>query len=305
MTKPNIKTKTNTKNNTKTKGMKGTIKPVKYNLTHIQVDPIYCLTPGLFRSLQRGERKRSKLDITYVFGNGKKVEFSGSEPLGANDLRILQGLTAMAGVDGLILNTEPKTAAGKELRKALDLKWDAINEKAIMVKGSYRALAKEVGYANIDDTKLIRDCIERLWKVLVIVDDGNGKRMGFHLLSNYASDEVTGNLCVALNPLLVSAILGNGQYVRINMDEVRALNSDVVRLLHQRLCAWINFGKSGRVEIDTLCSYVYPDITTNLSTIKKRRQTVKKALVELISIGWIVEEYSKNKFEVKRPKPLF
>ena len=53
--------------------------------------------PSLFRSLKRGERKRSKLDVVYDYGNNKRIEFSGPEPLGANDLRILQGLVALAG----------------------------------------------------------------------------------------------------------------------------------------------------------------------------------------------------------------
>lgn len=300
MTKP--KTKTNT-TNTKTKGKKRTMKPIKYDLTHAQMEPAYCLAPGLFRSLQKGEAKHSKLDITYIVNDKKRIEFSGPEPLGATELRILQGLVAMAGPNGLILSQEPRTETGQKLRDALELKWGATQEKAIMVKGSYRALAKEIGYTNVDYAEQIRRAIERLWKVSIIADD-HGKRMGFRLLSNYASDEVTGKLCVALNPLIVKAILGNGQYVRINMDEVRALNSDAARLLYQRLCAWINSNEIKRVDLETLCSYVYPITTTNSNTAKTRKQTVKKALTELINLGWTVKEYSKNKFEVKRPKPV-
>lgn len=30
--------------------------------------------------------------------------------------------------------------------------------------------------------------------------------------------------------------MGGGQHVRISMDEVRALDSETARLLHQRLC---------------------------------------------------------------------
>ena len=69
----------------------------KHSLSHVRHDPAHCLAPGLFRALKRGERKRSKLDVTYDYGDGKRIEFSGPEPLGADDLRILQGLVAMAG----------------------------------------------------------------------------------------------------------------------------------------------------------------------------------------------------------------
>lgn len=67
----------------------------KHSLSHVRHDPAHCLAPGLFRALKRGERKRSKLDVTYDYGDGKRIEFSGPEPLGADDLRILQGYKPM------------------------------------------------------------------------------------------------------------------------------------------------------------------------------------------------------------------
>lgn len=230
----------------------------KFDLTHARHDPAHCLAPGLFRSLKRGERKTSKLDVTYEFGQGQKIEFSGPEPLGADDLRILQGLVAMAGPAGLVLSPEPKTDAGLQLRLFMEPKWDAIRQDAMVVKGSYRALAKEIGYANIEDTKPIRDCIERLWKVSIIALSG-GKRRGFRLLAEYASDDAAGKLFVALNPMIAQAVMGGNQHVRINLWEVRSLKSDAARLIHQRLCGWIDPGRSRRIELDTLCSYVWPD----------------------------------------------
>jgi hypothetical protein len=274
----------------------------KHDLTHARHDPAHCLAPGLFRSLKRGERKRNKLDVVYDYGDGKSLEFSGPEPLGADDLRILQGLVAMAGPGGLVLSPEPQTEAGRQLRLFLEPKWEAVQQDAMVVKGSYRALAREIGYANPDDTKPIRECIERLWKVSIIAQNGR-KRQGFRLLSEYASDEQDGKLYVALNPLIARAVMGGGQHVRISMDEVRALHTDPARLLHQRLCGWIDPGKSGRVELDTLCDYVWPDEVTNVNAIKKRRQTARKALSELAGVGWMVSEYAKGKWRIERPLP--
>ena len=77
----------------------------KHDLSHARHDPAHCLAPGLFRALKRGERKHSKLDVIYDYGDGKRIEFSGPEPLGADDLRILQGLVAMAWC--LSLNRRP------------------------------------------------------------------------------------------------------------------------------------------------------------------------------------------------------
>ena len=61
-------------------------------------------------------------------------------------------------------------------------------------------------------------------------------------------------------------------------------------------------GKSGKAEIDTLCGYVWPDVAANANTMKTRRQTTRKALVELAAVGWTVNEYAKGKWEISRPK---
>jgi hypothetical protein len=275
---------------------------VKHDLTHARHDPAHCLAPGLFRALKRGERKHSKLDVVHEYGSGKRIEFSGPEPLGVDDLRILQGLVAMAGPSGLVLGPEPKTEGGEQLRLFLEPKWEAVEADAMVVKGSYRALAREIGYS-ADSGKhfqAIRDCIERLWKVSIIAQNGR-KRQGFRLLSEYASDEEDGRLYVALNPLIAQAVMGGGQHVRISMDEVRTLNSETARLLHQRLCGWIDPGKTGKAAIDTLCGYVWPSEASG-STMRKRRQRVREALPELEALGWAVAEYAKGKYGITRPK---
>jgi hypothetical protein len=271
----------------------------KHELTHARHDPAHCLAPGLFRSLKKGDRKRLKLDITYEFGKGQRIEFSGPEPLGADDLRILQGLIALGGPSGLVLSPEPKTEAGRQLRLFLEPKWEAIQQDGLVIKGSYGGLAREIGYANPNDTKPIRDCIERLWKVSIIVQDGK-KRQGYRLLSEYASDDASGALHVALNPRIAEAIMGTRPHARIELEEVRKLESDPARLMHQRLCGWIDPGKSGKAELDTLCGYVWPDDAAP-EAMKKRRQGIRKALAELVAAGWTAIEYAKTKFEICRP----
>ncbi|MBN8726421.1 MAG: hypothetical protein J0H15_01790 [Xanthomonadales bacterium] len=140
------------------------------------------------------ERKTAKLDVVYVIGDGRRIEFSGPEPLGADDLRVLQGLVALAGPRGKMLPTTPKTAGGVELRERLEPRWDAVAENAIAYSGSYRRLAHEIGVADSGrHLELIRDSIERLWKVSIIAQSG-GRRQGYHLLSTYAGNTETGQL---------------------------------------------------------------------------------------------------------------
>lgn len=278
-----------------------------FKLTHARHDPAHCLAPGLFRSLRKGERKTSKLDVKFTHG-ADSIRFWGPEPLGAEDLRVLQGLVAMAATSGesgrgIMLQPEAESEAGKCLRESLHLKDDALQKEGMVAQGSYRQLAQEIGYADADGGsrfKAIRESIERLWAVSVIVER-NGRRQGFRILSDYASDAATGNkLLVALNPRLAEAIIGDRRYTRIDMNEVRALKTDPARLIHQRLCGWIDPGKSGKIETDNLAAYAWPD-ACEAETMKKRRQAVKKALTELVGLHWKVEEYAQGKWLIARP----
>jgi hypothetical protein len=283
---------------------------MKYDLTHARHDPAHCLTPGLFRSLKRGERKRLKLDVTYIHGNDS-IRFWGPEPLGVDDLRVLQGLVAMAatsgeGGRGIVLSPEPKTGEGQQLRLWLYLKWDAIEKDSMIAKGSFRQLAKEIGYTADSGGafRIIRESIERLWAVSVIVER-DGRRQGFRILADYASDEREGKLFVALNPRLAEAVMGKRPYTRIELSEVRALQTDPARLIHQRLCGWIDPGKTGLVEIDTLCKYVWHDgAKQGSSTLRMRKAAIRKGLTEIAAVGWAVTEYAKGKWKIVRPPAL-
>ena len=90
-------------------------------LSHARLETAHCLAPGLFRSLSHGDREQEKLKVSYKHGERENIEFSGPEPLGVDDLRVLQGLVAMAGPHGIILSPEPTADAPRQLRLLLDL----------------------------------------------------------------------------------------------------------------------------------------------------------------------------------------
>ncbi len=272
----------------------------KFDLTHARHDPAHCLAPGLFRSLKRGERKRSKLDVTYTFGEGESMRFVGFEPLGADDMRLLQGIVALGGPNGILLTPEPTTETGQQLRLFLEPRFEAIEQDGLVVRESLTKLLSETGMTDSgDNIKTLKASLLRMSNVTILVTKGQ-RQAAFHLMS-HAFDEADGRLWVALNPRIAEAILGRRPYAWIDMAEVRALQTDPARLMHQRLCGWINPGKAGRVELDTLCGYVWRDEVTNVNAIKKRRQTARKALAELAAIGWTVSEYTKGKWEIRRP----
>ncbi|MGD9710261.1 MAG: replication protein C, IncQ-type [Halothiobacillaceae bacterium] len=271
---------------------------MKYDLTHARHDPAHCLTPGLFRSLKRGERKKLKLDVTYKYGYDF-LRFTGFEPLDRTDMRLLQGIVAMAGPAGIILSSEPKTEIGQQLRLFLDPRFDAAEKDASVVKSSISRLLKEIGLSDGGiNIKAIIASLHRMANVTVLVQK-DSRQAVFHLLS-YAFDSDDGKLLVALNPRVTQAVLGERPFTSINMSEVRALRSDPAAFIHQRLSGWIDQGKTGKVEIDTLCDYVWFG-GAKAEAMKKRRQTIRKALLELVALGWTVEEYARGKFNIGRP----
>lgn len=271
----------------------------KYEVTHARHEPAHVLAPGLFRTLKRGDRKHQKLDITYNHGD-EVVRFIGFEPLADDDLRVLVGIVALAGLNGKLLTPEPKTKTGKELRERLETKLDAANQDGLVVRESLTKLLREIGLTDgSDNIKSLKASLVRMSNVNVVVTRGN-RQASFNLMS-YALDEGTGKLWIALNPRVTAAVLGKTQYRRFEMDEVRAIRSGPTLIMHNRLCGWINQGKSGRIDLDTLCSYIYQEKTSD-NTMRKRRWSTRKALSELASLdGWNVTEYARGKFKIKRP----
>lgn len=273
-----------------------------FDLTHARHDPAHCLAPGLFRSLKRGERKRLKLDVTYHYAEDEQARFVGFEPLGADDMRLLQGLVALGGPQGIILTPEPTSDMPKQLRLFLQPRFDAVGQDALVVRESVTRLLSEIGLTDGgDNIKGIKASLLRMANVTVLVTKGS-RQTSFQLMS-YAFDQEDGRLFAALNPQIAGAILGRRPYARIEMAEVRSLKTDPARLIHQRLCGWIDPGKAGRVRLDTLAGYVWPD-EVNDEAMKKRRQKARKALAELTTVGWKVNEYAAGKWEVGRPAPV-
>jgi len=272
----------------------------KHELTHARHDPAHCLAPGLFRSLKRGERKKQKLDITYPYGDSESARFVGFEPLGVDDMRLLQGLVALAGPAGLILEPEPQSDMARQLRLFLEPKFDAEGKDGLLVRERLSKLLTEIGLVDSgENIKTLKASLLRMSNVTVLVTKGT-RQASFHLLS-YDFDEADGRLFVALNPRIAEAVLGRRSHARIELAEVRQLETDPARLMHQRLCGWIDPGKTRPVVLDTLCEYVWPEPTINANTMKTRRQAIRKALAELVAVGWTVDEYAKAKFEISRP----
>jgi len=215
-------------------------------------------------------------------------------------MRILQGLVALAGLKGLILTPEPRSDMTRQLRLFMEPKFDAEGKDGLVVRERMTKLLAEIGYVDSgENIKTLKASLLRMSNVTVLVTK-NTRQASFHLLS-YDFDEADGHLFVALNPRIAEAVLGRRSHSRIELAEVRQFATDPARLMHQRLCGWIDPGKSRKVQLGTLCSYVWPEPTVNANTMKTRRTAIRKALAELSAVGWAVNEYAKVKFEISRP----
>lgn len=260
-------------------------------------DPELCLAPGLFRSLKRGSRNQ-KWCVTYG-----EITFCGEESLGVDDLRVLQVLMAIATENYLKFHN-PTSPAAKKLIE--DLKIEDYSG-AIFIESSYAAIARNMGYEKIDGGSrlaAIKNCISRLCKVSMTVAAENVQHQMISCCVQSGEENEKCSLFIAINPRTARVITKEKQkFTRIDMSEVRKLSSDHARLIHQRLCGWINPGKGKTISIEKLCSYVWPDQANNKETMKKRRKKIVECLEQLnTEIGWKTHVYSVNdKVEITRP----
>lgn len=261
-----------------------------------------CLAPGLFGAKPKESRPKRPLFIDYKYGNDTQISFSGDECLTVTDLRVLQVLVGLAGLQGLTLSPSPDTHDGEMLRRALMLTGDALNQDALAVNVRLHVLAHEAGYASSShNTAPIEQSIHRMANVSITQACHSMSRGSRLLAVHHADNSSEASFWVALPPLIAESVLPNGQHVRIDLNEARALTTNGGRLLHQRLSGWINPGKNGSVSIEKLTSYLWPEETENENTKKTRRRAVRLALDDLIAVGWLVSEYTRNRFQIHRP----
>ncbi|AIS86522.1 replication protein C, IncQ-type [Burkholderia pseudomallei] len=265
--------------------------------THAKLAQPIVHAPGLFHSLAPGERKRDKLDVTHVAGD-TTVSFVGFEPLDSTDLRVLQGLIALATAG--LRNIRRLLRDGQSLRTSLDLKGDAQDERTVAARFTLASLADMAGFDRGGfGCRQMRASLQRLSNVTVLVDRPEFEG-AFRLVSGYRLDKHTGELVVSISPLGTTAILGRQGYLRLNMDEVRRIHGEVAHLIHSRL-HWVNQGDRRPVNMDTLCSYAYVGVRTG-SALRKRRMAVRQALKELMDVGWTVTEKYPGTYLIGRPR---
>ena len=306
------------------------------------MDPDCALTPGLFRSVPKGGRKQT-VELTYRLEGGdedngwcREVEFVSPYVLGPDDLRTLQGLMALAAAQAVFWGDRsfvinyPQDELGRQLALRFEAKDDACEQRVLPVVASMAEMARAVGLDDRAGESIagLRRSLKRLSTVTVFLKvkkwrvRGSGPDRGpepvgryggsYRLVSACWADDVGGvnSLRAAVNPKLSEVAFAGSlscsvgiKYIRMDMREVRALRAGPARLIHQRLCAWINPGRRGRVKLSTLAAYAWHDAAPSPHAAKWRRKAVRRALRELQGFErpWAVSEYAPGRFEIGRP----
>lgn len=263
-----------------------------YKFSHARHDPATCMARGLFQPLFRGSRPRGVTHIAQF--QTLRLEFRCFYQLGANDLRVLQGLIALASPTSVpeIMTGEWSTENRENLRNSLKLSKNAKYEPSLVVTGSYFELAREIGMtAGGKAYQQLRQSIDRLSLVNVRVIKGDPNNPDLTYSSNllaYSSDNKT--LEVALNPRLTAAVLGqriaaNGSHTRIELAEIRNIEGDVTRILHQYLSALLSPGDTRTLRASTLMAQIWTGDST-LNANHKHRLRLTESFAALQKINW-------------------
>lgn len=277
-------------------------------------DPAHCLAPGLFVSVRKQELKKLQHWTTSYYSEKHKrtVKFEGFQLLGADTMRVLQGIVAIAGGWG-----EP-VSVGEQLELNLLSPEAPVAGKVFRpvayVAFSSTQLLSTIGQGDSgQNAKHIKECIDKLQNTFVTItepdpnDPFNTIESRQSLISNrfYSVKDQRWSLC--LNYGLVKSVFGIDSedlrsYVRINLNETKALTLDTASLMHQRICAIVSPGKSHLFNLDTLVSNVYIDNQElSRATASHRKKQVKAGLAQLGQLpGWKVEESTPGTYRITR-----
>lgn len=251
---------------------------------YAKLDPAH-LYDGLF--VPTGGRPRGRLYVPPRSFGGVKVSYQGYEQLGAGDQSVLLAIAAQAGMRRVIVPHGTESSVGAALRRRLYGDGDDDQSRLVAIATTLYALAKDAGYTAIsgETIGLVRASLNRLGNAQIRIIS---RRLdtAANIIGSIVDPE-TGSVGVVINPRLTEAVLG-GQHARISLTERRALRSEVAKLLHAWLSAYLRAGKSLVAEIDTLGPHVWgPAWHQGDPAVRSRRRgQLRDALNEIRGIGW-------------------
>lgn len=269
-------TKKQSKHTTKQKNRNGVIV-----FDHARVDASHCLTDGLFRPLSRAPKKEP-LDVTHVY-MGYTMRWLNYCKLNIVDQSVFLAIHRMAADNGRLerVGNEHESPTMLQVRAALKLEKDAVNNDCLVLDTSLYEIARVIGINDCNDNlKMIKNSLFKLACVNFVIYKGNDIGDAFfqtNLFSRLAGSD--GQIHLGINPMLCKALIG-GQSTFINMDEQRRLDSHITKRLHVWLSSWLQTNGSKKITLDKLIPHVWGEEYVD-AALRKRRHALRKALAEL------------------------
>jgi len=156
----------------------------------------------LFSDLKDSDRKGFKLDLKYDISADKSVRFVGFEPLGLDDLQVLQGIVSLLKSKDIFRVSQDGSRKDR-VNTFLETDFTTILQAEIRMQTTIALLLAEAGLENIAlNSEHVLASIERLSR-LGIVAIKNRCRGNFTLINKFVIDSSTEEVFVALNPHVV------------------------------------------------------------------------------------------------------
>lgn len=281
----------------------------------VKHDPATAQAPGVFRPISKmamaHEKRHKRWETETTFGN-TTLRFKGHYLLDSFDLTTLLALISIAskGAKTVTVNHEPSTPLGHELRTSLMKEAGQLTlfedgprvPVAAVAKFTKYELSKLLtGHADGDKYARVMQSLERLASTSVYVVNGE-----FEYYANIVSGWVRNSdaMAVAVHPLLTKAMQSNGdaQYVRLTLDRVLTLKSQVAKLLYPMLSARVFEGRKQVFTMETLLGFIYAHdpATEGTQKLRDQRKTITTGMDDLAQLeGWAIE-LDGDRFTVSR-----
>ncbi len=267
-------------------------------LTFAKSDPAISLA-SLFRPVTRGRRPKG-LSLSSSWGENLTLHFKIHTCLDSKDQTVFLTLIALAAVKGKDIDKTTETPIGRKLWLDLNEGGDVeYNGVATAFRTSCYEIIKEMGLTHGKASyKTLLDSLDRLDGVSVKGETTASIHSSQKLIT-YCVDKVSQSIVIGLNSRIYRAI--NGQYSRIELGERSLLSLDTAKVCHSWLCAWCGTGRSKSIGLDNLISKIWGMQASKESTLRSRRQLVRKAINQINTLpGWNVYEDNRHILRVHR-----
>lgn len=151
-------------------------------------------------------------------------------------------------------------------------------------------------------TALVLASLGRLNRLQVCeTDTATGAVSRYRLLSWDLQGAGRRRLRVALSPIMTDCALDQPQYVTVDLNLARRLETDPGRLLHARLSAAIDPGGSYKFRLASLEHYVWAELGKAADVRALRRERLEATMKKLPRAGWEISINHRGTYVIKRP----